>query len=150
IPSRAGVVWSVAFAPDDRSLAFGSGTGSMEGAGEVSILRCASPERVSKQQRELRVESLSKSCDQLARAGNWEAALEAMNELVELEPMNHWNYHRLSPLFVAVGDTESYHQTSQKIKDLFRNETDPVAAERLANACLILPSPTADFRPFAR
>ena len=143
IPSRVGVVWSVAFAPDDRSLAFASGTGAMEGAGAVSILRCASAERVSKQQ-EVWAASLSESCDHLARAANWKGALEAMKELVELEPTNHWNYHRLGPLFLTSGDLEGYRQTSQQIKTQFLHPESPIIAERMAKTCLILPSSGVD------
>ena len=139
VPSQVGVVWSVAFAPDDRSLAFGSSTGWMEGAGEVTILRCASAERVSKQQ-EVRVPSLSDTCDQLGRAADWRGALEAMNQLIELEPTNNWNYHRLGPLFVATGDLEGYRQTSQRIKTQFLHPESAMVAERMAKVCLILPS----------
>jgi WD40 repeat protein/serine/threonine protein kinase len=53
IPSLSGVVWSVAFSPDDRSLAFAA-------QGEVNILRCASSEKVSKQTQELAVANLWK------------------------------------------------------------------------------------------
>lgn len=38
IPSKSGVVWCVAFSPDDRVLAFGSGS-NIKGSGEVTILR---------------------------------------------------------------------------------------------------------------
>jgi eukaryotic-like serine/threonine-protein kinase len=40
IPSMSGVVWSVAFAPGDRTIAFGCGHNTPEG-GEVMILRAA-------------------------------------------------------------------------------------------------------------
>jgi eukaryotic-like serine/threonine-protein kinase len=46
IPSGGGVVWSVAFAPDDRALAFGSGS-NIKGSGMVTLLRAASDAAVT-------------------------------------------------------------------------------------------------------
>src|SRR5262249_8432272 len=130
IRSQAGVVWSVAFAPDDRSLAYGAKAADLR---EVTCLRCVSAESWSQQQK-IWVKTLPESCDQLARAANWKGALEAMNQLIELEPTNHWNYHRLGPLFVVMGDLEGYRQTCQQIKTQFLHPEAPLIAERMAKA----------------
>jgi len=47
IPSQSGVVWCVAFSPDDRTLAFGSGSGSKRNA-MLTFLRAASDADVAR------------------------------------------------------------------------------------------------------
>ena len=140
IPSHVGIVWSVAFSPDDRTLAFGAGTGSMGTSGEVTLLHCASAEKVAKQSQE----SLPKTSDQLGRSAKWKEAAAAFAELIKLEPTDHWHYHSLAPLLVAVGDTQGYRQACQEMQTKFKGTQDEFVAERMAKACLLLPSSGVD------
>jgi tetratricopeptide (TPR) repeat protein len=131
----SGVVWSVAFSPDDRALAFAA-------TGELNILRCVSSARVSK----LRQESLAKIYEDSGRRGKWAEALAAVDELKKLQPKNHWLYHDHAALLVAVGDQRGYRQAVQVIQSLYGENKDPQISERMAKACLILPASGVDSR----
>jgi WD40 repeat protein/serine/threonine protein kinase len=48
IPSQGGVVWSVAFAADDRTVAFATGSSEAKGSGAVTLLRAASEADVAR------------------------------------------------------------------------------------------------------
>jgi len=142
IPSQAGVIWSVAFAPGDRSLAFGCGANTPAG-GEVVVLRAASESRTDSPR--LLVRLALEQAQSHARQGQWREAAAAMTRAVELDPANHFHYHQLAPLLVASGDLAGYRKYRQQIVARFCDTKNPTTAERMAKACLILPDAEMDF-----
>ena len=151
IPSFSGVVWSVAFSPDDRTLAFGAGGGSLGDSGELTILRCASAEKVSKQTQELAEASelraatrLAGSGDSHARADRWQEAAADFARVIEMRPTDHLVYHQLAAVLIRKGDLKAYRLHCARILVQFATTTDPHTAERMAKDCLIHPDSGVD------
>ena len=81
-----------------------------------------------------------------AQQGRWkEAAVEA-KKIVDVQPIDHASYHMLAPLFVALGELESYRQLCQKILAQFQGTTNAFVADRMAKDCLMLPASGADWK----
>jgi len=80
----------------------------------------------------------------LARFGQWHDAALALMAVAESEPTNHFHYHRLLPALAAANEPVRYRQVCQRVETLFGNTDDPAVAERMAKACLILPSSGVD------
>jgi WD40 repeat protein/Flp pilus assembly protein TadD len=151
IPSFAGVVWNVAFSPDDRALAFGAGGGSLGNSGELTILRCASAEKVSRQTQELSEASelraatrLAGSGDSHARADQWQEAAADFARVIEMRPTDHLVYHQLAAVLIRKGDLKAYRLHCARILVQFAATTDPLVAERMAKDCLIHPDSGVD------
>jgi len=85
----------------------------------------------------------SNRAELLARRGRWKEAAVDMTKAIEIAP-THWLYYELAPLLVAGGDLEAYRQLCQKMQTRFPQTKNPDIAERMAKACLILPSSGAD------
>jgi tetratricopeptide (TPR) repeat protein len=77
--------------------------------------------------------------DYFARIGRWREAAVDARKAVECDPKDHLNYVSLLSLLAANGDHESYHHYCREFLDRF-GESDDVFGERIAKACLILPS----------
>jgi tetratricopeptide (TPR) repeat protein len=82
-----------------------------------------------------------------ARRGQWKEAATDMARALEVDPANHTPYHQLAPLLVASGDVEGYGRLCSRIQVQFAGAQDPLIAERMAKACLILPGAGVDFQP---
>src|SRR5947209_18153310 len=61
--------------------------------------------------------------------------------MMELVPTEHMPYFYLGPLLVQVGDTDGYQRHCERILAQFTTNLMPMAAERIAKACLVLPPP---------
>ncbi len=82
----------------------------------------------------------------MGRQGRWqEAAIDAAL-LRQLQPADHYQYHRLAGLLAITQDRPGYEQLCQKILVTFTNITNPYVAERVANDCLLLPRSGADLQ----
>jgi len=79
-----------------------------------------------------------------ARKKHYKEAAGDFSKLAEAHPDNHLFYHLLAPALVAAGDAEGYRRCCQKVIAQFGETTNPTVAERMAKACLILPSSGAD------
>jgi tetratricopeptide (TPR) repeat protein len=80
-----------------------------------------------------------------ARLGRWKDAAADFRTAITLEPANHENYYALAPLLLQSADLDGYRSLCGTIRARFGGCTnDPDIAERMAQDCLLLPSPDAD------
>ncbi len=81
-----------------------------------------------------------------ARSGRWQEAITELAKVIEDGTANHLLFHLLAPLLVASGDAEGYRRHCERIQVQFVATRDPLVAERMAKACLILPGSGVDFQ----
>ena len=91
-------------------------------------------------------EFLLQKIDLLGRQGRWPDAAMAGAALLELQPKEHYNFHRLAPLLVITRDHAGYVQLCQEALTKFADTANPYIAERIAGDCLLLPDSGADLR----
>ena len=125
-----------------------------ESLAEAATLAFGNPallQRISEaRDRAVQVEFLSSNANLHAGLGQWDAARANLSKLIEAQPDEHWNYLLLAPLLAQSGDLEGYRRLCAGVLARFGRTTDPVVAERMAKACLILPDPAVDLEQVAR
>jgi serine/threonine protein kinase/tetratricopeptide (TPR) repeat protein len=84
--------------------------------------------------------------EDLAQRGRWSESLAAAARFLQVEPGEYRGYYHAAPLLVQIGDRAAYEELCAKITTLFAGATNPVTADRMAKACLILPRPGADLK----
>jgi eukaryotic-like serine/threonine-protein kinase len=82
--------------------------------------------------------------DMMGRRGRWKEATADAALLLQLQPADNYNYHRLAGLLAITRDRAAYEQICQKFLTNFANPTDPYVAERIAEDCLLLPHSGVD------
>ncbi|HTA29467.1 MAG TPA: tetratricopeptide repeat protein [Candidatus Cybelea sp.] len=82
--------------------------------------------------------------DMMGRHGRWQEATADAALLLQLQPNDHYNYHRLAGLLAMTHDRPAYEQLCQRFLTKFANPKDPYVAERLAQDCLLLPHSGVD------
>src|SRR5262249_42626142 len=75
-----------------------------------------------------------------AQRGQWTAARTNFANVVGVEPSDYMAYFYLAPLLVQTGDQGEYRLNRQRMLRQFSEVSDPIIAERIAKACLILPA----------
>jgi hypothetical protein len=91
---------------------------------------------------------LQSRADALARRGQWKAAIAAITNIMESDPAAD-NSYRLATLLVVSKDLSGYRQLCRAMLEKFKGTNDPYIANRVAKACLILPSSGADLKEIA-
>ena len=84
------------------------------------------------------------------RLGKWEEAALDLSKWVELEPDHPLRYLCLAPVLLKKGDLEAYDKLRLEILRRFSATSNPVTAERMAKACLILPASDKQMEQIAR
>jgi len=84
--------------------------------------------------------------DDLARRGQWSESLAAAAGFLTVQPNEYRGYYHAAPLLVQIGDRAAYEELCAKINAHFAGTTNPLTADRMAKACLILPRPGADLK----
>jgi tetratricopeptide (TPR) repeat protein len=79
-----------------------------------------------------------------SRLGHWKDAQADLAQAIELDSQDHWPYFCLAALLARAEDHPGYLQLVTRIESRFAATTDPVVAERMAKACLILAIPGRD------
>jgi eukaryotic-like serine/threonine-protein kinase len=77
--------------------------------------------------------------DIMGRRGRWPEATSNATLLLQLQPTDHYNYHRLAGLLVNTGNRPAYEQICQQEVAKFSDTANPYIAERMAQDCLLLP-----------
>jgi eukaryotic-like serine/threonine-protein kinase len=80
----------------------------------------------------------------LGRKGKWQEALTNATFLIKYQPNDEYGYHVCCGLVAMTHDAPAYELLCQKILATFTNSTDPSAAERIADDCLLLKNSGAD------
>jgi len=82
---------------------------------------------------------LIKQVDIMGRQGRWREAITNNELLLQLQPTEEYNYHRLAGLLAIAHDRLRYEQVCLKITTNFANPSNPYVAERMVQDCLLLP-----------
>ncbi len=82
--------------------------------------------------------------DWYARRGQWEKAAADFAKAVELAPEDHWNWYRLAPVRLQIGDVEGYRRHCRQMLQRFGQTDDPKIARRTAQACQLAPDALED------
>jgi tetratricopeptide (TPR) repeat protein len=80
----------------------------------------------------------------LARRGRFKEAADDLTKVIEFEPDDSSQYHKLAPLLAASGEVERYRQLCHRIVAKFGASLDPAIADPMAKSCLILPNAGVD------
>jgi tetratricopeptide (TPR) repeat protein len=76
----------------------------------------------------------------MGRRGRWQQAAVDVGFLLQLQPSEHYHYHRLAALLAVSQSRPAYEELCQKIVTLFTNTANPYVDERVAQDCLLLPN----------
>jgi Tfp pilus assembly protein PilF len=82
----------------------------------------------------------------LARHGQWEEGIAAASKFMERQPQDFRGYHLLAAFLVQTDNRAGYEDVCAKICARFAGTSNPVTAERMARACLLLPRPGANLK----
>ena len=82
---------------------------------------------------------LNMRLDLMARRGRWAQALPDAYLLIQIQPDEHFNYHKLAALLVLDGKYVEYQKLCQTIMSKYSETGDAYVAERMAQDCLLLP-----------
>jgi eukaryotic-like serine/threonine-protein kinase len=95
-------------------------------------------------------QTLRVRADFLAQHTRWEEAAADFSKALELNPDSHLVWHSLAVVLVQEGQVEAYRKHCAKCLERFGNTTEPLAAERIAKDCVMLPASGADLDLVAR
>ncbi len=87
-----------------------------------------------------RLDLLKQRVNLMGRRGRWPEAAADAALLVQLEPAEHYDYHRLAGLLALTHNRSAYEQLCRKILTTFTNTANPYVDERVAQDCLLLPN----------
>jgi serine/threonine protein kinase/tetratricopeptide (TPR) repeat protein len=85
------------------------------------------------------VDLLIESVNLNGRQGHWQEAATDAGFLVQLQPSEHYQYHRLAVLLAMSQSRTAYNELCQKIAAVFTNTANPYVDERVVQDCLLLP-----------
>jgi len=85
------------------------------------------------------VDLLIERVNMAGRYGRWQEAAADVQLLVQLQPSEHYHYHRLAALLAISNSRPAYDELCQKIAATFANKTNPYVDERVVQDCLLLP-----------
>ncbi len=71
--------------------------------------------------------------------GKWQEAAMAVREGLVLEPHDHYQWYDSSALALFIGDQETYRRICRELLDRFGQSDDPIVAERVLKACVLVP-----------
>jgi serine/threonine protein kinase/Tfp pilus assembly protein PilF len=89
---------------------------------------------------------LVRRLDLLGRLGRWQEAAEEAALLLQLQPDDQYNYHRLAGLLAITQNRSVYEPLCLRSLVTFTNTTNPYVDERVAQDCLLLPHSGVDLR----
>jgi serine/threonine protein kinase len=82
---------------------------------------------------------LNMRLDLMARRGRWAQALPDAYLLIQIQPDEHFNYHKLAGLLVMNKNYVEYRKLCQIIMNKYSETGDAYVAERMAQDCLLVP-----------
>jgi hypothetical protein len=89
---------------------------------------------------------LGRRLDLMGRQGRWTAALADATLLMQYQPANYYWSYEMAVLSVITHDRSAHEQVRQRIPVTFAETTNPYIAQRVAEACLLLPNAEADLQ----
>jgi serine/threonine protein kinase/tetratricopeptide (TPR) repeat protein len=88
-------------------------------------------------------------CWELIQRGRLEEARTAWQKVLEQEPTDYDSWHNYAELCLFLGQEDAYRRTRTAQLERFGNTTNPVVADRLAKASLLLPGSPEELRQAA-
>ena len=85
-----------------------------------------------------------------ARRAQWQEAAADASLAFERQPLNIERYSMLAALLVKTGNRPAYEQLREKLLASFADTTNPLVADQVAKACLLLPASETDAQATAR
>jgi tetratricopeptide (TPR) repeat protein len=82
----------------------------------------------------------------MGRCGQWQEATTDAVLLVQYQPADHYNYHRLAGLLAMTQNRSAYEQICQRFVTTFTNTADAYVDERQVQDCLLLPHSGVDLQ----
>ena len=80
----------------------------------------------------------------MGRRGRWQQAAADAGLLLQLQPGEHYHYHRMAAFLAISHNRIAYDQFCRKIVATFTNTENPFVDERVAQDCLLLPDSGVD------
>ena len=80
----------------------------------------------------------------MGRSEHWQEATTDAALLLQYEPTDHYNYHRMAALLAITQNRPVYEQLCLKFVTTFTNTTNPYIDERMVQDCLLLPNSGVD------
>jgi eukaryotic-like serine/threonine-protein kinase len=119
-----------------------------ESLDEAAHLALGDPELLHRvlevRDRVLELDLLRSNANYHARAGQWTNAIAGFSKLIEMKPNEHWYHFYLAALLAQSGDLEGYRRHCAHMLALFGATNNPVIADRIGKACLIIPAKGID------
>jgi tetratricopeptide (TPR) repeat protein len=78
------------------------------------------------------------------RRGQWDKAAADFTKAIELDPEEHWNWYKLAPLRLQIGDVEGYRRHCLQMLQRFGQTDNSTIARRTARACQLTPDAVDD------
>lgn len=105
---------------------------------EKEQLLASLPSTVKAANQSLVVAALRTSTELLAQKGQWKDAAAEYGRLIAADPTDHWSYHACAALLAIAGDLDGFRRNRSLALTRFADTTDPVHAERMAKAALLI------------
>ena len=80
------------------------------------------------------IETFNSLIDVLGAKGEWLQALELLQELIAIQPEDHWHYYRAHAAALAAGQTDRGRKLSADMLARFADSKDPAVCERVAKS----------------
>ena len=82
--------------------------------------------------------------DAYGQDANWRMAWDCYRQVAEPGYRKLWDWHYAASAALAAGETEASEALCRRVLEIFGGRNDPVAAERSARLCLVLPHMSGD------
>jgi tetratricopeptide (TPR) repeat protein len=78
--------------------------------------------------------------DLRAKTGRFQEAATDLEQVIQINPSNHWPWFTVAPLLVQTGETVKYRTCCKEMLSRFNGTGDAPIANRVAKSCLLMPS----------
>lgn len=75
-----------------------------------------------------------------AEMGRFQDAASDLEQVIKIDPSNHWPWFNLTPLLVRAGEFPEYRTNCKEMLRRFNDTTEAPIANRIAKSCLLVPS----------
>lgn len=89
---------------------------------------------------------LGRRLDLMGRQGRWKEAAADASGLIQYRPTDYYWSYSAAALFVMTHNRDGYEQLCGRIPATFAETTNPYIAQRVAEACLLLPNSGAELQ----
>ncbi len=106
---------------------------------DLKVVITPEPSELNEAERMSKSDILKERAKLSARKGRWTESAESLNQLLESNPGEFWNWVCLAPLLAQRGDLAGYSNRVELMLQRFKDTKNPIIAERIARVCLLAP-----------